>query len=181
GGEAVIGELPKPVSDEQIARAVSGTMDKVAGQTIVLGRNNSYYTVLAPRIVGNMRPANRQEMARWVRSAKQSNKPVVSKYLESAAASVGPKSQLVLALDLADVIDPDGIRDRLKKAKAVAGGRVNLDALVNELTSLKGVTFTLHASTELEAELLLDFGQPAKAFAPVAKALVIEAMEKMGA
>jgi hypothetical protein len=64
--------LPKPVSDEQIARAVSGAMDKVAGQTIVLGRNNSYYTVLAPRIVGNLRPANRLEMARCVRSqAKQ--------------------------------------------------------------------------------------------------------------
>lgn len=91
---------------------------------------------------------------------------MVSKYLESAAASLGPKNQLVLALDLTDVIDPDDIRDRLKKAKALAGGRVSLDALVNELTSLEGVTFTLHPGTALEADLLLDFGQPAKAFAP---------------
>src|SRR5262249_35853804 len=37
--ETVILELPKPISDEQVARAVSGSMDKVAGQTIVLGRN----------------------------------------------------------------------------------------------------------------------------------------------
>src|SRR5262249_18041031 len=107
--------------------------------------------------------------------------PVVSKYLENAAGSVNPKNQLVLALDLTDVIDPDGVRDRLKKAKALTTGRVNLDALVTELTSLKGVTFTLHVGNELEGELRLYFGQQARAFAPVAKALVIEAMEKMGA
>jgi hypothetical protein len=179
--ESILLESPKPVSDEQLVRAVSGAMDKVSGQSIVLGRNNSYYTVLAPRIIGNLRPANRQEMARWVRFAKQNKKPVVSKYLESAAASVGPKNQLVLALDLTDVIDPDGVRERLKKVKSLAGSRANLDALANELTSLKGVTFTLKVGTDLEGELRLDFGGPAKAFAPVAKALVIEAMEKMGA
>jgi hypothetical protein len=179
--ESILLESPKPVSEEQLARAVSGAMDKVSGQSIVLGRNNSYYTVLAPRIIGNLRPANRQEMARWVRFAKQNNKPVVSKYLESAASSVGPKNQLVLALDLTDVLDPDGIRERLKKAKSLAGSRVNQDALVNELTSLKGATFTLRVGADLEGELRLDFGVPAKAFAPVAKTLVIEAMEKMGA
>jgi hypothetical protein len=179
--ESIILESPKPVSDEQLARALSGTTDKISGQTIVLARNNSYYTMLAPTIVGNLRPANRQEMARWVRFAKQNNKPVISKYLEGAAASSSPKNQLVLALDLTDVIDPDGIRDRLKKAKSLAGSRANLDALVNELTSLKGVTFMLHVGADLEGELRLDFGVPAKAFAPVAKALVIEAMEKMGA
>jgi hypothetical protein len=116
-----------------------------------------------------------------VRFAKQSNKPVVSKYLESAAATVNPKSQLVLALDLTDVIDPDGIRERLKRAKTLSGTRANQDALVNELTSLRGVTFTLHVGTALEGELRLDFSQTAKAFTPVAKALVIEALEKMGA
>jgi hypothetical protein len=120
-------------------------------------------------------------MARWVRFAKQNTKPVISKYLESAAASAGDKNQLVLALDLADVIDPDGIRGRLKQAKAVSGGRVNQDALVTELTNLKGATFTVRVGTALEGELRLDFGVPAKAFAPVAKALVTEALEKMGA
>jgi hypothetical protein len=179
--ESVLLESPKPVSDEQLARAVSGATDKVSGQTIMLGRNNSYYTVLTPKIVGNLRPANRQEMARWVRFAKQNNKPVISKYLESAAASLNPKSQLVLALDLTDVIDPDGIRERLKKTKTLSGSRVNQDALVNELTNLKGIAFTLHVGTAVEGELRIDFGLPAKVFAPVAKALVIEALEKMGA
>jgi hypothetical protein len=179
--ECTLWESPKPISDEQLARALSGAADKVSGQTIILGRNNSYYTVLAPQIIGNQSPANRQEMGRWVRFAKQNKKPVVSKYLESAAANANAKNQLVLALDLADVIDPDGIRDRLKKAKSLAGSRTNQDALINELTSLKGATFTLHAGSDLEGEMRLDFGVPAKAFAPVAKALVIEAMEKMGA
>ncbi|HMF12846.1 MAG TPA: hypothetical protein VKE94_11085 [Gemmataceae bacterium] len=179
--EAVILDSPKPVTEEQLVRRLSGSKDKVSGQTIVLGRNNSYYTLLTPKMVGSLRPANRQEMARWVRTAKESTKPTVSKYLENAATGVNAKNQLVLALDLADVLDPDGIRERLKKCQALSGGGANLDALANELTSLKGVTFTLHVGNDLEGEVRLDFGVPPKAFAPVAKALVLEAMEKMGA
>jgi hypothetical protein len=179
--ERVLLESPKPISSEQLAQALAGQTDQVAGQSIVLGRNNSYYTVLAPKMIGSLRPANRQEMARWVRFAKQNDKPVVPKYLESAAGSIGPKKQLVLAFDLTDVIDPDGIRERLKKAKALTGSPANLNALVNELASLKGVTFSLSAGADLDGELRLDFGIPPKAFAPVAKALVMEALEKMGA
>src|SRR5262249_51260709 len=73
--ESVLIESPKSISEEQLARAVSGAPDKIAGQSIVLGRNNSYYTLLTPKIVGNLRPANRPGMARWLRLANDRSKP----------------------------------------------------------------------------------------------------------
>src|SRR5947209_8348522 len=90
-------ELRDNITLEQLARTQNGSLDQVAGQQVVLSPRNAYCFIPAPRTVGLQRPANRQEMARWVRFTKQNKQVVISPYLQQAATAVTKDSPLTLA------------------------------------------------------------------------------------
>src|SRR5262245_41714679 len=124
------------VTPGQITRAEGGTLDTVAGHAAILSRRNAYYTVLAPQVVGAMHPANRQELARWLRTA-DGGRDSLSPYLRGAVT--GAATPILLALDTADVFDPPGLRAKLAKSKALAGRAGDLDRVVKAVAGLKGI------------------------------------------
>ena len=166
-----------PVSPEQLARAEGGTPDTLAYRSVVLSPRNAYYVILDPQVVGAMHPANRQELSRWLRSGPAGRGP--SDYLRAATAT--PNAPITLALDTTDVFDPPGLRAKLSKCKALAGrGADELQRVAQALAGLKGVRLSVRVGTKLDGELRLD-GDGADALAPVAKALVLEALGSMSA
>jgi hypothetical protein len=58
-----IAQLGKSMNVAELAGAEHGSVDKVAGQSVVLSPRNAYYVPFAPKVAGMMRPANRQELA----------------------------------------------------------------------------------------------------------------------
>jgi hypothetical protein len=174
-------ELKQDMALTKVAQAEAGAMDKVAGESVVLSPRNAYYISLAPRIKGMMHPANRQELARWIRFTKQNSRVVISPYLQKVAASAGETAPIVMAFDTTDILDPDGVRQRLKEAKALVGKPVNVDTLTNILSSLKGLKVTIRVDNAINGELRLDFDEPVAALAAVAKPLVLDALAGMGA
>src|SRR5262249_2754446 len=138
----------------------------------VLSRRNTYYTVLAPQVIGAMHPANRQELARWLRTA-DGGRDSLSPYLRGAVT--GAATPILLALDTTDVFDPPGLRATLAKTQALAGRPGDLDRVVKAVAGLKGIRLAVQVGPKLEGEMSLDCEEPA-ALAPVAKALVLEAL-----
>jgi hypothetical protein len=174
-------QMSYDVSPTQLAKAEAGTIDTVADTSVVLSPRNAYFLPLGPKLVGGMRPANRQDLGRWLRAYKQNYTVTISGYLQQAAAMVGDKHQVVMALDLADVLDPQGLRMRLKDSKSLAGAQVDMDALIKALSGLKGVTFTISIDNAIHGRLRLDFSESAKDFRAILKPLVMEALGKIGA
>jgi hypothetical protein len=78
------------------------------------------------------------------------------------------------------VVDPEGARRRLSQSKALAGQKVDMNAVIKLLTTLQGFTFTVHIDEDMEGRLDIDFSDSVKPIASVAKPLIIEAMHKAG-
>jgi hypothetical protein len=90
------------------------------------------------------------------------------------------KDHIVAAFDLGDLFTSRQVRDRLQRAESLAGKEVDLNALTNLVTSLKGVTFTVQATDRLSGTMRVDFGESPSQFKEVAKALMFEALETNG-
>src|SRR5262249_18077701 len=159
----------------RLAQLENGSLDRVAGQEVVLSPRDAYFVEIAPRTLGLMQPANRQELARWLRFAKQASPQVtLSPYLVTAAAETDAQRQIVLALAFTDVVGPEGARQRLGDAKSLEGRKVNLDQLVRIFAGLKGMVLAVRVGQAIEGELRVDFTDRVEPLLPVAKPLLLE-------
>jgi hypothetical protein len=183
GWKIGLAELQHDIDVKKVAQAEAGTLDKVAEQAVVLSPRNAYYLRVAPKIKGMMHPANRQELARWIRFTNRNSNPVLSPYLKQATARVSAATPIVMAFDLTDVLDPEGVRHRLKDPKAMAplGKQVNLDQMAELLSGLKGMTVAIQIDNAINGEVRLDFAQRVDSLSGVAKPLVLDALAGMGA
>src|SRR5258708_29384628 len=86
-----------------------------------------------------------------------------------------------MAVDMADMLDLDGIKFRLKQNRAVAGQNVNLDQLAQTLAGLKGAKLLVHVEDSMQGELRIDFADSFAKFAPLAKPMILEALDRLGA
>jgi hypothetical protein len=179
--EICIAAKSNEVSMQKLAKAHSGSLDKVNGQTAVFTARNAAFVELDSKTIGMMRPANRQALARWLRVSQNSAKPVISSYLLAAAAKAKDSSQLVMALDMTDVLDEEGVAHRLKESKTLGPDKGDVSEETKLLASLKGLTFTVDFAQTINGQLRLDFGQPVKPIKFIAKRLVLEALDHVGA
>jgi hypothetical protein len=174
-------QVPKQVTAAQIAQVESGSVDTVAGTQVVLLPRNAYAAVLEPGTVAVQRPANRQEMARWLRLVRGNARAPGSPYLAQAAALAGRDAPAVMAIDLADLFDSDGVRRRLAANRTLGARKANLDDLTRLITGLRGVTLLVRVDDALSGELRLDFAEAPTALGDLAKPLVQQALDAMGA
>jgi hypothetical protein len=179
--EIALAVMNRDVAPADIARGEAGTPDKVAGQPVVLSPRGSYYVTLGPRMLAAQRPANRQQLARWLQQTARTTQSGLSPYLQAAAASVGRPAPIVMAFDTTDVLDPEGVRTRLKRSRSLANQKVDPEQLTQLFTGMRGVQFALRVDQAIRGELRLDFATPPAALAPVAKPLILDALEAIGA
>jgi hypothetical protein len=174
-------QVPKEVTASQIARAEAGSLDSLASMDVVLLPRNGYAAILEPGTVGVQRPANRQEMARWLRLVRSPSRAPVSPYLERAAALAGRQTPAVLAIDLTDVFDPDGVRRRLAANPLLREQKADLDRLTRLIAGMRGLTLLIRIEDALSGELRLDFAESPMALAGLAVPLIGRALDSMGA
>jgi hypothetical protein len=176
-----IAQLSKDLNLAEIAGAEQGSVDKVAGQSVVLSPRNAYFVPFGPKVAGMMRPANRQELSRWLQFAKQSKDVSLSPYLKSAVAAASAKNQVVMAMDTEDLLDEGGVAFRLKNLRCLAGQPVDFKQLATLLSGLKGATLTIQVSDSMNGELRIDFSSLAEPLSKFAKPLVLEVLDHLGA
>jgi hypothetical protein len=174
-------DLTEPITPAELLRRESGTEDRVGGLPVVISPRGRCFVFLSSKLVAELETANRQEIARWVGLYSRSTRPALSKYLQEAAEGVRPGAQITLAVDLADVFDLEGVRKRLKEAKALEGKRVDPEQLAQTLIGIRGVKLTLEVDKEINGEIRLDFSGSAESLRGVGKELVLHAMQSMGA
>jgi hypothetical protein len=173
-------ETNEAVSLPYLAKSEGGYLDTLDGQQIAYSPRNAFFVSFKPTILGVSFPANRQEVGRWVRSVERHEKPQISDYLQNAVTLAHGKSHIVVAMDLGDLLTSRLVRDRLHHAESLAGKKVDLDTLTRVFTSIKGVTMTVEATERLLGKIRLDLGESATPIKEVARALMIEALERNG-
>lgn len=153
-------EMSKAPSLASITLAESGLSDKVGTFDAVWSPRHAYFLVFEPQLLGVSTPDDRQFAARWARQQASRSTPVVSPYLQTAAALTNSTNPLVLALDLQDAIN-------LKKAQRALVTDLSRATLLKDtpsgkvaelLTTLKGVTVSMQFATDISGRITLDFG-----------------------
>jgi hypothetical protein len=179
--EVTLVQLQREISLADLTTVVSGSPDTMAGQRVVLSPQNAFFVPFEPRVVGMMRPADRQATARWVRSAGAAKRVGLPYYLYQTIENMPRDAQALMAFDLDDVLDAEGLRQRFKKAKSVAGKGLDVEQLTKLFMGLHGVTVTLRVTDAINGEIRLDFTDPPTLIATAAKPLLLEALDAMGA
>lgn len=173
--------LRERVSMPGLAKQERGSSDTIGGLEVVLSSRNVYFVEFTPFLVGLMRPANRQELAGWVRFAKGNPKVTLAPFLRDSILKMGKDSQVLLALNLEDVASPEVIRRKLAGSKTVADKKANVDELARVMAAIKGIKMLVHVDERIAGELVVEFGETADALAPLAHPLLLEILASRGA
>jgi hypothetical protein len=162
---------------ETIAKHEKGYLDTVAGTKAVWSPRGAYAYKLADRTVGLMFPANRQYLSRWIKE-KSGQYSAYLQEASSALTATGP--QLVIALDLEDLVQPQLVQERLKQMGSLKNANVNMDELVKTVSGVKGIKFSVTVKDKATGKITVDFGGDASVLKDVGKPLLLEVLEHRG-
>lgn len=179
--ELAVLDLPDNFNLEQIARTEGGYVDSINDTQVVWTPSDAYVVDLGAPELGIVYPADRQYVSRWIGFSRRNESVAVSEYLQQAAELAGPKTQVVMALDLLDAIPPHQIKDGLSTTKTLAGNQKRLDQIASVVAGIRGVTLTIGVSAEARGKLRVDFSDDASVFYSQAKPLVLEVLDRFDA
>jgi hypothetical protein len=157
-------------------KQVKGVEETIAGMPTFLTPRNAYLFVLKNRIAGLQYPADRQKLARWFRWGAQNKQVVMPEYLREAAAAMDKTTQIVVAVDLADKVNPQQLRQGLEKSKALAGKKVDLDGLARLLAEVRGMHLRVRVTEVMDGEFRIEFGQEVKTYEAALSPMLAEAL-----
>jgi hypothetical protein len=146
----------------QDLRQVRGIVETIAGQSVVLSPRNAYFFLLDTRTAGVQFPANRQNLARFLRAARNPRPATMPAFLRSAAAVIDQTTPLVVAVDMADTLDVKLVRKALEESKLLADKQADLDGLAALLASVQGMQLRLRVTDTIQGEFRITFGEPVK-------------------
>ncbi len=169
------------ITNKALVASTGGTRDSVGGHEVTLTPQNTYLALFDHRHVGVMCPANRQALGRWLRMPGFTGTARISQFLQNSVSNMPKGSQALLAIDMADMFDADGLRQRLKKSKIIADGNIGIDDATNLFAEIKGLTLALRVSDDINGELRVVFNTAPTFLMPVAKKLLMSAFAKIGA
>jgi len=170
--------LTEPMSMKSIARLEGGYVDQIDGLDVAWTPSDAYFVSLSPKQLSVMYPADRQTVSRWATAARDGKTGLSSPYLQQAVGAVAGSTQIVLALDLKDVVQPHRLREGLT---AYTGDAAKIEPWVKLITGIQGVTLRVAVTNSAKGTLRIDFASSAAVLGDDAKPLVLAALEKHGA
>lgn len=162
----------------EIANRSGASVDPVGTHNTVLLPNDATLVELGPEAVGVMKPANRQAVARWLREAAGGGSSSLSPYLKQAVSFADKNADVIIALDLADVLTPAGVRERLASINSIS--QADADKMAGLLAGLRGVTLGVTIRDSITGSIKADFSSDCKALEASGKALLSEILGNRG-
>ncbi len=176
--ELAVVELSEKFPMTAIARAEGGYLDTVNGAESAWAPSDAYFVELGEQTLGILRPSNRQFVSRWVEFSQKNQSVELSDYLQTAANLAGPSTQVVLAVDLADMPQPHKLHESLTESQALGGDAARVNQFLPIIGSIRGMTVTLSVASKIDGKVQIDFGQSVKPLGMFAKPLVLEALDR---
>ncbi len=179
--QAAATQLRKDLPMSAVARLAQGTEEEIGGVAAVASQRGDYLLKFGDSEFGMMRPADRQRTAQWIRATSSAAEPSLSAYLTKAAAYPRDAgTDVILAIDLTDAMGIDAIRAATAASPVLARAGVDPVAAAKVLAGLEGLTLGVKISDRAHGSLRVDFASDIDLIAPIAKDLLLEALEEAG-
>ncbi len=179
--ELAVMDLRKPIPLQTIALREGGYIDDLSGIPAVWTPSDTYFVAMGSNLLGAMYPASRQFASRWARQSQGNQLVELNDYLSLAAARLQPGTQIVMALDLKDVVQPHNIREALSGMELLAGKEAEINTLSDAMLGLQGITLTVQVTDKAQGTIRIDFANDVTPFGNLAKPLFLEALQKFDA
>jgi hypothetical protein len=179
----MIGFIPltKEVDNKDFLAREKGEIQYVAGETVFRSSRNAYYVGRGTNYLAVVSPADRQELAQWIKFAKRNKEPVLSPYLLKSAEAEA-STQIMVAIDPEDLLEAKKIEEDVRASKALAKeSKADVASVVALLQKLKGIRFTAQVNEDIEATLRLDFDEKVGREAELLKPYLLEVLGELGA
>jgi len=143
--------------------------------------SGTYLVQFDPQTFGAMTPADRQTVVSWVRTTN-SGSTVLSPYIQEGVDYANKSgTEVIMAIDLRDVLDPRALSAKVKASEAIAKYQVDVEGATDILGSVRGVTLGITFGKKPYGKIKIDFGRDASPLAPAARALILEVLSNQGA
>lgn len=162
---------------ETIAKKEKGFVDTVAGTKAVWSPRGTYIVKVGQNGVGLTFPPNRQFLSRWLKERSGSITPYL---LETSDSLKRSEASFLLALDLDDAFEESRTASWLRGLEFLKQTKSDPAVLAKTLAGLRGVKFEVVFNEKPWGQLQLDFAEDASAVLPVAKPLVLAALQQFG-
>lgn len=175
-----LAQMERPTSIATITRREGSTPDQLDGYQITLSARHAYFAELSPDLIGILWPANRQHLGQWLRFVRRNKQLMLSPYLVQAASPAEP-SQVVMALDMADGIDPARIRQGLTTSNVLKQHpEFEIGDVAKVVSTVRGIHLNVRVDDAVHGTLTVDFGSSVQPLKSIAKALLLEALSETG-
>jgi hypothetical protein len=173
--------VEKEVSNAQFLAREKGEIQYVAGETVFMSARNAYYVGRGTKYLAVITPADRQELAHWLKFAKRNQESVLPDYLKESA-DAEPTAHVMIAIDPQDLFLPDRLEARAKNSQALAkNDKPEVATFAFFLRSLRGVRLTAQVGENTTATLRFDFRDKTGPEARMLKPFLIELFDDWGA
>ncbi|MFN0051408.1 MAG: hypothetical protein ACKV0T_04410 [Planctomycetales bacterium] len=165
---------PSSVVIDSIAARERGVVESLAEHKAVLSTRGIYYVELEEGLLGLRTPPYRQDVARWVRKSGSPSAAGVSPFLRKSGGDAG---QLVLALDMADMVDARRVAPYLDRIRL---GPQAASQVQRALGRLLGLKVSVRIEERIELTITLDFSVQPGNVGEALKQLFLQALNDQG-
>src|SRR5436190_180365 len=169
----------RPVDIKRVAEQEQSSIQQVASKPAVLSRRNCFFAELGPQLLGVVSPAQRQDLARWIDSSQRKHDATLNRYLDEVL--LGQSAGITLAIDLTEMFNPDRLKARLPSMGAMIGKQKDVDRVIERLMAIRGMRLDVYFDEQTTAALTVDFANKVGGDMAMMKALVLEALDDLGA
>jgi hypothetical protein len=161
-----------------VEREGDAPIDTLSGHPAVQSKYNAFYIELSKTVLAIVSPAARQEAARYVRHVTTvAHTQLPEGYLGTATQL---NHQIIIAMDLQDLSNPDRIQQDLGQLDGVQGQPALQKELLELLTTVNGVRFCADVTDRTHATLAVDFAKQPSPSAVVLKAMILRIISDAG-
>lgn len=167
----------------EVAAKWQGEVDTISGRSTAKLPDDSYVVKFGPKRVGAMRPANRQDVARWLKETGSSGGNRLSPYIDNAINNYSKKlgTDIVMAIDMENFLSPELVKSRFERFESLAGKDLDLDQVSQAVSSLRGVTLGLNVKDYVAGAIVVDFDQDVSSLEGIAKPVLLEILANQSA
>jgi len=164
-----------------LAAEFGGSLDTIAGQETVRLPNGGTALSVAPRSLSVLAPFDRHRVGKFVALSKTSKPAPIDPFLSTAAASMGLKTHVLVAMDLQEMFSSSQILLYLREAKAFESRPMDLNAATRLAAGIRGMTLSLGFTDSVQGQLTLEFSGSTEGTSEWTKALLLELFADIGA
>ncbi len=173
-------EMDKVPSVQELAAKEGGHIDRVWDKDAVYSPINAYFVPLDNSILASITPAERSEIARWVRQPVKPEGVVTSTYINSVVATLGDKTDMVMAMDLEGAFGLPNIHKFITDNDIKEIPPEKLAPTVQLLGTLNGITLEVTVGDSVTARATVGFDQDATLLKDSAKPVMLAVLKRVG-